>query len=169
LPREVRARGALDDGAEALVRDLRDRRAQIRTEGRRRRDLAVGAALRRPIGGVELADAEAERVDGEPAHAQARDDLRRQHLELVGPNARRYLHREDAALELDGVRAIGDAGPHGELPLSHRDGRPSLREAILAGAVEEILQRLRRGEVLPAPAFLRARHDDQVDPSASAP
>jgi hypothetical protein len=83
-------------------------------------------------------------------HAEAGDQLGREHLQLVRPGARRDLHEEDAALERDRVRAVRDARADRDLPLAHRDGRPPPREPILAGAVEQRLHRLRGIEVVAA-------------------
>jgi hypothetical protein len=150
LPGEVRARRAGDDGAEIGVADRRDRGEQLGAQRDGWRDHARGAPLRRSLGQVERTDAETKAVDGVTPHAEAGDQLRREHLELVRPGARRDLHEQDAALERDGVRAVGDPRADRDLPLTHRDGGPAPREAILAGAVQQRLHRLRGVEVLAA-------------------
>src|SRR5439155_10920459 len=92
------------------------------------------------------------------ARAEALEQLRRQHLELVRPHARRDAHDEDAALDRSGTRAIRDARTHGRAPLRDRDRRTSLREAILACAIEDLLDRLGRSETHASFRSSRARH-----------
>jgi len=92
------------------------------------------------------------------SNTQPRDELGGEHLQLVRPHARRDLHEQDAAFERDGVRAIGDPRPHDDLPFAHGDRRPALREAIFPGAIEQILERLGRVEVLATPPLGRPGH-----------
>jgi len=92
------------------------------------------------------------------SHAEPRDELRGEHLQLVGPHARRDLHEEDATLERDGVGAVGDSRSHDDLPLAHGDRRPALGKPIFSGAIEQILDRLRCVEVLATPPLGRPGH-----------
>jgi hypothetical protein len=137
---------------------VRDGGGELGAQRDGRRHDARGAALRRPLRRVERTHPEAQLVDGVAAHAQARHQLRRQHLQLVRPDAGRDLDQQDAALEAHGMRAIGDARPHRQLPLAHRDRGAPAREAVLARAIEEILHRLGRVEVLPPPALRGPGH-----------
>jgi hypothetical protein len=93
-----------------------------------------------------------------PSYAQPRDELGSEHLELVRPDARGDLHEEDAALERDRVGAVRDARADDDLPFAHRDRRSALGEAIFAGAIEEILERLGGVEVLATPPLGRPGH-----------
>jgi hypothetical protein len=79
---------------------------------------------------------------------EARHELRRQHRQLVRPDAGGDFHEQDAALERDRVRAIGDAGTDHQLPFAHRDGWPATREAVFTRAIEQRLDRLGGVEVL---------------------
>jgi hypothetical protein len=150
LPREVRARRLLDDSAEIGIGDLRDRGLQLGAQRDGRRDDARGATLGRALRRIERSDPEAQLIDGVTAQAEARDELRSKHLQLVGPDAGGHLHEQDAALERDGMRTVGDPGADGELPLAHRDGRAAPGKAILARAIEQIDHRLGSVEVLAA-------------------
>jgi len=80
LPREIRARGCLDHGAQAVVGDARDFFAELRGERFRRGDFAERTTLRRPLRLIERAHAEAERIDGEATRSETRDQLRREEL-----------------------------------------------------------------------------------------
>lgn len=159
MPREVRAGSLLDRLAQLVILYLRQGFPELGGKRRRWRDLAVRAPLRRAIDVIRRPYAEAELVDREAALFEAKDELRREHLELVRPNARGDLHDEDAALERDGLRALGDSGPDGGAP--HRDGNGGLvpREAVLARALEDAHERLRRVELLAGPS---SRHGETM-------
>jgi hypothetical protein len=105
---------------------------------------------------IERADPEAELIDREAALLEAQDELGREHLQLVGPDARRDLDDEHATLERDGARALGDAWPDGRAPLGDRDRQLLLGEAVLARTFEEALDRLGR---LERPAGPSLRHE----------
>jgi hypothetical protein len=148
----------LDDGSQPVVFDPCDLGPQLRRQRLRRRDLASGAPLRRPLRLIELTHAEAHRIDGEAALPEAENELRREHLELVRPDARRDLYREDPALERPRPCAVGDPGTDRGAPLAYGNGHAPLRKAIFARPVEQLLEWLGRDQVL-SRAFLPAdRH-----------
>jgi hypothetical protein len=158
LPREVRGCGFFDRRAEIGVFDTLDSGLQRRIERGRRWDLAERAALRRAIDRIERGDAEPDRFERVAARAEAIEELRRKHLELVRPNARRHAHDERAALDRNGMRAIRDARTDRGSPLGDRDRRPPFREAIFAGAIEHFVERLGRRELRASSFPSRARH-----------
>jgi hypothetical protein len=147
LPREVGAGRAGDGDLKLAVVHLRDGVGQRAGQGAGRRD-GPGQA---PLGGtgrrVDRADAEAQLVDHHAVLAQAGDEGGRQERQLRGPHARGRLHDEDAALDGDGLGAVGDAHAHGLAPHVLRDGRPGRGEAILPRPGDDPVDSLRDPEV----------------------
>jgi hypothetical protein len=153
----------LDRCTKRVVVDAVDLLLELRLEIGRRRDLARLAPLGRALHRLEDADAEAERVDGVAALLEAEDELRREHLELRRPHAGRDGDEEHAALEARRLRAIRDAPADRRAPLRDRDRRALLREPILSGAREDVLERLGRVEIAAAFALLHRRRDVTID------
>jgi hypothetical protein len=143
----------LDRGAELVVFDAADRALELRTERCRRGHLPILPALGDPLDDVDRTDAESERLHVETTLRQPRDQLRCEHRQLVRPHARRDLDDEDLSLERDRPRAIGDPRADGRTPFGERDRQRLLREAMLAHALQDLVERLRRLEASALPSF----------------
>jgi hypothetical protein len=71
----------------------------------------------------------------------------------VRPNAARNAKHENPARQKYGARALRDTGAYGVAPELVGNGRAHAGEAALAGAVEDLLQRLGHGEAFAAAAW----------------
>src|SRR5262245_9447075 len=88
LPGEVRLRCALDGGSQIIVFDACNRSAQLGGERSGRGYFAKRSAFGRTLGDIERSNTETKRVDGVTAGLEARDELGREHRELVRPHTR---------------------------------------------------------------------------------
>jgi hypothetical protein len=111
-----------DGGAQLRVGDAGDLGAQVAGE----RDLggrgADFVARRGALGGIDVADAEAQGVDGDAAGAELGADGLGEHGELLRPGRRGGAHVEDAAVEAERAGARGDAAADGGFPVAVGDG-----------------------------------------------
>lgn len=78
--------------------------------------------------------------------AQPTADLVRKQRQLVRPHAARNSQHENPADQSYGARPLRDAGADGVPPELARDRRAHAGEAVLAGAMEDLLQRFGFGE-----------------------
>jgi hypothetical protein len=146
----------LDRRAQLVVCHTRDDGGELGRQRLRRRHLAEGAALGRALFALERADLEAQGLDDVPVLGEARHELRREHGQLVRPDARRDLHDEHAALDGDRPRAIRDPRADRGAPGTNGDRRTALREAIFARSTEHLLERLGGVEIRAALPFRHA-------------
>jgi hypothetical protein len=148
LPGQSGAGRLSEDRTELQVFDLRDLGAEIGRERLRWGDAAKRPALRWPVDGIHRADAKTDARDRDAARSDALEELLRQHLELVRPDARGHEQHEDATLDHERPRAVGDARSYRSAPFRDGDRKLLLREPILPGALDQLVDRLGRFEVL---------------------
>jgi hypothetical protein len=125
------------------------RAGDLGREHRGGRDDAGVAPLGGARGRLDGADAKAQLVHSDALVSEALADGLGEELELVRPHARRRAHGQDAALEGQRARAFRDPGADGGAPYAIRDGRARRREAILACAIEHVVDGFGKGECFP--------------------
>jgi hypothetical protein len=144
LPRKVRRGRALDGPAELRVGHGRQLPRQLFGDLPRDGDRASDPALGWALDGRDRPHAEAELLRDHAALLQPRADLVGEERQLVGPHARRHPQEERAILERQGKRTLGDPVSHGVPPQCGRDRLSRTGEAIFAGPVEDLPERLGR-------------------------
>lgn len=156
-PREASARRVGDVAPQLVVPDSPELAREIDGDRGGRWNGAARAPLGRAKGRLDRADAEAELLHGDLPLIEPREESRRQHRQLVRPDARRRANRQHAGDEGDRLRTIGDAPSDRLSPEPRGDGDVTLGESILSGAVEDAVEPLRLGEARPSASLLHAR------------
>jgi hypothetical protein len=129
-----------------MVDDVAEGAHELLRQRLRRGDRARYAPLRWALDSRERAHAEPQLSHRDAPLAQPLADGIRQQGQLVSPYAARHPEEEDAVVQRDGVRAVGDACPYGVAPHLGRDGRVPAGEAALPRAIEDRHEGLRRRE-----------------------
>jgi hypothetical protein len=142
LPGQVGARRRGDDGTKLVVFDAGDSVLEIPLQRCGRRDAAGSAALDGPRWRLDGADTEAKLAHRDAAATQACEERVAEEGELARPHARRGADREHAALQRDRARAIGDPRADRLDPDAERHGIAVKREAVLARALDDAVERL---------------------------